>query len=90
MSPEDARTLEVNGCLHIPIRSTLDIIVREYFLHVHPTLPILDEGKFWNVYRNKDRRKNYPRISLFLFQAMLFVSCSVSDLSILLRPLITV
>ncbi|OBT58755.1 hypothetical protein VE04_00730 [Pseudogymnoascus sp. 24MN13] len=83
VSPEDAKTLEVNGCLHIPITSTLDIIVREYFLHVHPSLPILDEGKFWKVYRNKDRRQNSPRISLFLFQAMLFVSCSYVTLDTL-------
>ncbi|KFY64721.1 hypothetical protein V496_03069 [Pseudogymnoascus sp. VKM F-4515 (FW-2607)] len=83
ISPEDARTLEVNGCLHIPIRSTLDIIVREYFLHVHPSLPILDEGRFWNVYRNKDRRSNSPRTSLFLFQAMLFASCSYVTLDTL-------
>lgn len=78
MSPEDKRIFEINGCLYIPTRSTLDIIVQEYFLHVHPNLPMLDEGLFWNVYRNMDEKQNLPRISLFLFQAMLSVSCSVS------------
>lgn len=80
MSSQDVNFLEQSGCFRVPIRPALDEFVREYFLHVHPSLPMLDEGEFWDGYAH--RSSNYPigrpRLSLFVFQAMLFASCSVS------------
>lgn len=55
----------------------MDQIVRQYFLHVHPLLPILNEGDFWEMYYNK-RSGESMSMSLLVFQAMMFVSCNVS------------
>ncbi|KAL4860443.1 fungal-specific transcription factor domain-containing protein [Aspergillus spectabilis] len=60
------------GCLSIPVRSLLNEFVREYFFHVHPNLPIVNEADFWDAYTNARR----DLIELMLFQAMLFASCS--------------
>ncbi|KAH6668928.1 fungal-specific transcription factor domain-containing protein [Halenospora varia] len=80
----DARILEQSSCLHIPTRPALDDFVREYFLHVHPNLPMLDEGRFWGMYHNEEKMHgNSSRISLFLFQALLFASCNYVSLGIL-------
>lgn len=69
--------LEAEGCFHLPTRKIMDQIVRQYFLHVHPLLPIVNEGDFWEMYYNK--RTNEPlSMSLLVFQAMMFVSCNVS------------
>jgi hypothetical protein len=78
MSAQDVNFIEQQGCFRVPTRPALDEFVREYFLHVHPSLPIIDEGEFWNMYAH---RGNLPpdrsRMSLFIFQAILFASCSV-------------
>jgi hypothetical protein len=81
MSSDDAQALEKSGSLHIPLHSTIDHFVREYFLHVHPNLPMLDEGLFWKMYTGQESSRRDPRqCSLFLFQAMLFAACSVCSL----------
>lgn len=72
--PQDVNFLELEGCLRVPIRSLLDKFVERYFLHVHPTLPLLDEGDFWDFYHG--RRIADSQMSLMLFQAMLFSSCT--------------
>lgn len=76
--PHDVDFMEAEGCFHLPTRRIMDQIVRQYFLHVHPLLPILNEGDFWEMYYNK--RTNEPStMSLLVFQAMMFVSCNVSS-----------
>lgn len=80
IAPEDFKFLEYKGCFHIPQRPILDDLVREYFLHVHPVLPVLDERLFWDLYIPGGSRAGRRKVPLFVFRAMLFVSCSVSDL----------
>jgi len=78
LSPDDATALEKGGCLHIPTTTTLDHLIKAYFLYVHPNLPIVDEGHFWSIYTNQEETRSKPsRISLFLFQAMLFAASNV-------------
>jgi hypothetical protein len=79
IAPEDFKFLEYKGCFHLPSRPILDELVREYFLHVHPVLPVIDECTFWEMYFPNGRRAVHRKIPLFVFRAMLFVSCSVSD-----------
>ena len=79
IAPEDFKFLEYKGCFHLPSRPILDELVREYFLHVHPALPVIDECAFWEMYFPSGRRAVHRKIPLFVFRAMLFVSCSVSD-----------
>lgn len=75
----DFKFLETKGCFHLPARPVLDEFVVEYFRHVHPMLPILDEGAFWNMYLGDGQLdQQAKKISLFTFRAMLFVASSVS------------
>lgn len=77
LAPEDLRFLESKGCFHFPSVALLDELVREYFLHVHPMLPIINEKEFWRIYHPCAEKGARGKISLFVFRAMLFVSCSV-------------
>ena len=78
MSSQDVNFLEIQGCFRVPTRPALDEFIREYFLHIHPTLPMIDEGDFWDMYTNRGISPiERPCISLFVFQAMLFASSSV-------------
>lgn len=78
VQPGDIRFLEMNGSLHVPTRPILNEFMNEFFLYVHPGLSILDESIFWAMYRDIRLGSSEQRnISLFLLQAMVFVSCSV-------------
>lgn len=82
--PQDVDFMEAEGCFHLPTRATLDQIVRQYFLHVHPLLPLLHEGDFWDMYYNRRGDGEEPlKMSLLVFQAIMFASCNVSLLLIL-------
>ncbi|KAM0335495.1 hypothetical protein ACHAQA_000543 [Verticillium albo-atrum] len=75
--PQDVNFLELQGCLRIPTRSVLDEFVQQYFLHVHPLLPMLNEGDFWDMYCNNNSMGSQPdRMSLLVFQAMLFATAN--------------
>ncbi|KAH8663236.1 fungal-specific transcription factor domain-containing protein [Ilyonectria robusta] len=71
---EDFSFLELQGCLKVPIRPLLDEFVQQYFLHVHPILPIVNEGDFWDLYDGDGRHSPKEPITLLLFQAMLFAA----------------
>ncbi|KAH6668929.1 fungal-specific transcription factor domain-containing protein [Halenospora varia] len=86
MSPQDVNFLEQQTCFRVPTKPALDELVREYFLHVHPSLPIIDEGTFWEMYTYRARNPTEkPGLSLFVFQAMLFASCSFVSLACIRR-----
>lgn len=77
--PQDVDFMEAEGCFHLPTRSILDQIVRQYFLHIHPFLPLLNEGDFWEMYYNKRTEGQEPhKMSLLVFQSIMFASCNVS------------
>lgn len=77
--PQDVDFMESEGCFHLPTRAILDQIVRQYFLHIHPLLPLLNEGDFWEMYYNKPNEgEEPPKLSLLVFQAIMFASCNVS------------
>jgi hypothetical protein len=82
LEPREAQQLELTGSLHVPSGPVANEFVRQYFLHVHPCVPLLDEGIFWCLFLG---RESYPgkdrAICLFVFQAMLFVASGVSLLS---------
>ncbi|KAF4457418.1 fungal specific transcription factor domain-containing protein [Fusarium austroafricanum] len=75
LSPDDVSYLRQQGCFNVPPKHILDEIVREYFLHVHPMLPFMDERAFWEKYSCVEGQST-NKLSLFLIQAMLFASCS--------------
>lgn len=79
LSPTEIRCLEREYCLQVPSGRVLDEFVRQYFLYVHPCLPLLNEGHFWALYSGSGRDGNCsPTFSLALFQAILFTACRVS------------
>ncbi|KAF5539793.1 cutinase transcription factor 1 beta [Fusarium napiforme] len=83
LEPDDVYYLESRKCLSVPTPDALDDFIREYFLHVHPGLPLLDEAQFWDIYSGDKEPCGGPTISLFLFQAMLFTSSSFVPFSTL-------
>lgn len=78
----DFQYLEQEGCLHLPAPWILNDFVAQYFLQLHPILPIIDEGDFWQAYLRRRADTQFDRkIPLLLFQAMLYASCTVSSRS---------
>ncbi|UPK92799.1 hypothetical protein LCI18_003734 [Fusarium solani-melongenae] len=73
---QDLEFLERKGTLSVPVKSMLDEFMMQYFLHVHPFLPLLDEGEFWIAYRQDGPSDLTKRIPLLLFRAMIFASSS--------------
>lgn len=73
--PEVTEFMKTMHCFCLPRPPILDVFIKQYFLHVHPNLPILDEGEFMEVYSN--RASNGVGIPLFLIQAMLVAASTV-------------
>ncbi|KAH7075681.1 fungal-specific transcription factor domain-containing protein [Paraphoma chrysanthemicola] len=74
--------MEAMHCFVLPGPVIFDEFVRQYFLHVHPNLPVLDEGEFMSAYCQCTQRGAQSRkgVSLFLLQGMLYASSTfVSD-----------
>lgn len=77
--PQDVNYLELQGCLRVPIRTILDEFVKQFFLHVHPIMPLLNEGDFWEMYASQSQGTHVStRLSLLMVQAMMFSVCGVS------------
>ncbi|PKY00035.1 hypothetical protein P168DRAFT_337206 [Aspergillus campestris IBT 28561] len=72
---EDLAFLASKACLSVPDKTVIDDFVRQYFLHIHPSMPVLDEAAFWDMYLHPGEDVD-GRVSLFVFQALLFVSCA--------------
>lgn len=78
---QDVSYLEMQGCFRIPTKPVLDELVKQYFLHVHPIMPLYNEGEFWEMYgASSGAAPGHGRVSLLVFQAMLFSACRVSRL----------
>lgn len=77
LGTEDMDYLASKRCFQVPAQPALDGLVRMYFMHVHPYSPVLDEASFWRAYRRGPSSDDRP-VSLFVFQALLFVCCTVS------------
>ncbi|KAL3459314.1 hypothetical protein BJX64DRAFT_279243 [Aspergillus heterothallicus] len=79
ISQDDRAFLTAKGCLSVPDTQALHEYVRNYFLYVHPSFPVLNEGEFWVSYTRS--RIGSSRIPLFVLQALLFASCPYATLS---------
>lgn len=75
LQPADLDFLVNQKCLHVPADSGLKALVAHYFLYAHPCFPVINEAGFWPMFRQTDGRSS--SFSLLVFQAMLFVACSV-------------
>lgn len=79
--PQDVNYLESQGCLRVPLPEFLDEFVKQYFLHVHPLTPMISEADFWDMYGNQGFGGSGERMSLLVFQSILFVSCNYVSLA---------
>lgn len=78
MFPQDLQFLVNESCFLTPRRDLLDALVREYFLNVHPLLPILNEADFWAAYHSTGRESDSQgSLSIMVLQAIMFSSCDV-------------
>ncbi|KAL4985594.1 hypothetical protein BDW68DRAFT_198626 [Aspergillus falconensis] len=69
----DLAFLAAKGCLSVPSQSVLDEFIRQYFLQVHPSSPVVDEAEFWHTYKNPHTAAGKgKKLSLFVFQAVIF------------------
>ncbi|KAL4808628.1 hypothetical protein BDV18DRAFT_167664 [Aspergillus unguis] len=75
---DDLAFLSAKGCLSVP--DELDEFIRQYFLQVHPSTPMIDEADFWRIYQGEE-----GKISLFLFQAVVFAACPYVSLETIRR-----
>jgi hypothetical protein len=50
LSPIQISLLERQACLKVPSGSVLHEFLRQYFLYIHPCLPIMNEANFWSIY----------------------------------------
>ncbi|KAL7784343.1 fungal-specific transcription factor domain-containing protein [Trichoderma ceciliae] len=72
VSALDIRFMQLNGCFDLPPMPILNEFVRIYFLHLHPIVPLLDEGDFWDSFSCT----NGEKISLLVFQTIIFAACA--------------
>ncbi|KAF9882905.1 hypothetical protein FE257_004886 [Aspergillus nanangensis] len=88
---DDVRFLEEQFCLHVPQRDLLDEFITQYFLHLHPAFPLLDQTQFLAIYHptttasSQEDTSGHSTMSLFLLQAILFGSCRFVSAGVLHR-----
>ncbi|KAJ5601229.1 Transcription factor [Penicillium lagena] len=82
LPPEDMQFLASKCSLTLPEKDAMDEFVHQYFRHIHPVVPVLDEGEFWRIYEGDP---GPDRLSIFVFQAVLFASCPFVSLETLYR-----
>ncbi|KAL4885413.1 hypothetical protein BJY04DRAFT_230958 [Aspergillus karnatakaensis] len=82
LDPEDVAYMRSKGCFSVPDQSVLDEFINQFFLHIQPETPVLDEAKFWRLYTQASdgRAHTEGKLSLFVFQAMLFRAVSYVSL----------
>ncbi|KAH7010070.1 fungal-specific transcription factor domain-containing protein [Ilyonectria destructans] len=77
LSSEDLDYLYKQGCFVVPQRSILNEFIQQYFLHIHPMLPMLNEADFWALYHPQHLdNASADRMPLIVIQGILFTSCS--------------
>ncbi|KAJ5697120.1 hypothetical protein N7488_010804 [Penicillium malachiteum] len=76
---ENITFLYSQGALEIPSRNLTHEFVVSYFKDIHPMVPALDEAQFWKAFLGDADHT----VSIFVFRALLFVSCSFVGLDTL-------
>lgn len=56
----------------------MDELIKAYFQHVHPILPVVDEADFGSAYYQPTANRSITHVSVLLLQGMLFAACNVS------------
>ncbi|CAG9977511.1 unnamed protein product [Clonostachys byssicola] len=84
LSPSQIHNLELEGCFQVPSQSVLNEFIRQYFIYVHPCLPLVNERTFWSTYSRTDNdQRKTNNFSLALFQSMLFAATRFVPINII-------
>jgi len=78
---DDAKFLHTKGALTLPSRAQQGALVKAYLEYVHPYMPLIEFTDFLKVIN--DPTGKHGQISLFLYQAILFVATAFVDESVL-------
>ncbi|KAI3573507.1 fungal-specific transcription factor domain-containing protein [Fusarium oxysporum f. sp. albedinis] len=70
LSAKDLDYLTSRGVFNLPPKQLQDELVKKYFLHVHPFLPLLNEYDFWSEYDH-----GLQSTSFLVYRAILFAAC---------------
>lgn len=81
---QDICYLSRKGALGIPDLPLRSSLVRGYIENLHPWMPFLDIDLVYGSLQEKPSPRN-PKISLLLFQALMFAGCASCDLTELRR-----
>lgn len=87
---EDVQYLNIKGCFCLPTRPVLAEFVSQYFTCLHPSLPVLNEKQFWQIFHAEEDSEDSEdecletTIPLFVMHAMLYATCGVS--SVVMKP----
>jgi hypothetical protein len=76
---EDIQYLSVKGALTIPDDEFRNELIRSYIEWVHPFMPLIDAFEFLAIMN--DVTGNSGKISLILFQAIMFTGSAFVDLA---------
>ncbi|RFU30254.1 hypothetical protein B7463_g6091, partial [Scytalidium lignicola] len=79
LQPEDIRYLWMKGAPSLPNVALRDKLVEAYIRHVYPSLPLIDLQQFVRILNREG--KDEEKISLILFQAIMFAGAAFIDLS---------
>ncbi|OGM46607.1 hypothetical protein ABOM_004628 [Aspergillus bombycis] len=79
LEESDLTYLQHQKSLQIPTGDLLNALLSHYFLYIHPCLPIVNEARFWSIFRRAEENTG-SFFSLVVFQAMLFAACSIKAL----------
>ena len=71
--PEDLAALRAKGCFSLPPEPLRTCLLRGYFHHVHPFLPIVEANGFILQYETGGAR----RVNLLLLWSMFFAAANV-------------
>ena len=81
MKSDDIELLARRGALTLPHVELRDQLLRCFVLYVYPYMPIVDLEDLFNALDGKDEA---PKLSLTLFQAIMFAGTAFVDLQLLL------
>jgi hypothetical protein len=78
IGPDEVSYLEKKGALTIPSHPLRNELLRAYVEFVHPYMPLLDLQEFVVALDNAEG--NLGKISLILFQSVMFAGCAFVDM----------
>lgn len=78
---EDIQYLWIKGALSVPDSALRDKLIQAFIYHVYPALPLINLQEFVSIVSKEGKSDN--KISLLLFQAIMFAGAAFVDLSFL-------